>query len=118
MPVAAQRLDCGGGHEAHLTGDDDSERLRADEAPSASNRIVVACSTDRHGGVRRGHLMFLPEMQQTAIAAALDRGEALRFIGIRDACFILISPTTGPISAIEAARAQAHRRLAELATRF
>jgi FMN-dependent NADH-azoreductase len=44
--------------------------------------------------------------------------ETLRFIGVKDVHFVPIGPTTGPIERVRAARESAHRRLAELATRF
>ena len=44
--------------------------------------------------------------------------EALRFIGVRDARFVPIGPTTGPDEPIRNARESAHRRLAEMAARF
>jgi FMN-dependent NADH-azoreductase len=44
--------------------------------------------------------------------------EALRFIGVSDVRFVPIGPTTGPVEQIRTAREGAHRRLAEMATRF
>jgi len=44
--------------------------------------------------------------------------EALRFIGVSDISFVPIGPTAGPPEPIQAARATAHRRLADMAKRF
>jgi FMN-dependent NADH-azoreductase len=70
--------------------------------------VIIASGSDFVTGMNRGRIdMATPYLR-----------EALRFIGIRDVQFILIGPTTGPIGAIEAARALAHRRLGELGARF
>jgi FMN-dependent NADH-azoreductase len=70
--------------------------------------VIIASGSDFVTGMNRGRIdMATPYLRET-----------LRFIGIRDVQFILIGPTTGPIRAIEAARALAHRRLAELGARF
>ena len=44
--------------------------------------------------------------------------EALRFIGISDARFVSIGPTTGPEGPVKAARESAYRRLTTLAANF
>jgi FMN-dependent NADH-azoreductase len=70
--------------------------------------VVMASGSDFVTGMNRG---------RTDMATPYLR-EALRFIGIRDVQFILIGPTAGPVEGLEAARALAHRRLAELGGRF
>ena len=70
--------------------------------------VVMASGSDFVTGMNRGR----PDMATPYLR------EALRFIGIRDVQFILIGPTAGPVEGAEAARALAHRRLAELGARF
>src|SRR6201999_795352 len=70
--------------------------------------VILASGSDFTTGMNRGRIdMATPYLR-----------EALRFIGVSDARFVPIGPTTGPTSPIEAARKHAHRRLAEIAANF
>ncbi|HEX7924455.1 MAG TPA: NAD(P)H-dependent oxidoreductase [Bradyrhizobium sp.] len=70
--------------------------------------VIVASGSDFVTGMNRGRIdMATPYLR-----------EVLRFIGISDARFVPIGPTTGPTEPIHAAREAAHRRLAEMAGRF
>jgi len=70
--------------------------------------VILASGSDFVTGMNRGRIdMATPYLR-----------EALRFIGVTDVRFVPIGPTTGPTEPIRAARAMAHRRLAEMAARF
>jgi FMN-dependent NADH-azoreductase len=70
--------------------------------------VIVASGSDFVTGMNRGRIdMATPYLR-----------EALRFIGINDARFVRIGPTTGPIELIRAARESAHHRLSGMAARF
>ena len=70
--------------------------------------VIVASGSDFVTGMNRGRIdMATPYLR-----------EALRFMGVRDTRFVLIGPTTGPAAPIEASRANAHRRLGEIAASF
>ena len=68
--------------------------------------VVMASGGDFVTGMNRG---------RTDMASPYIR-EALRFIGVSDVRFVPIGPTQGPQA--PAARETAHRRLAEMGTRF
>ncbi len=70
--------------------------------------VILACGSDFVTGMNRG---------RTDMASPYIR-EALRFIGVRDARFVLIGPTTGPREPIEAARERARARLVDIAATF
>ncbi len=70
--------------------------------------VIVACGSDFVTGMNRG---------RTDMASPYIR-EALRFMGVRDARFVLIGPTTGPKAPIDDARARAQARLVEMAATF
>jgi len=70
--------------------------------------VIVASGGDFITGMNRG---------RTDMATPYLR-EALRFIGVGNVSFVPIGPTAGPAEPIRAAREIAHRRLAELASRF
>src|SRR6201997_4943126 len=70
--------------------------------------VIVASGGDFITGMNRG---------RTDMATPYLR-EALRFVGVSNGRFVPIGPTAGPAGPIRAARETAHRRLAELATRF
>ena len=70
--------------------------------------VIVASGADFVTGMNRGR----PDMATPYLR------EALRFMGVKDARFVLIGPTVGPKGAIEAARQSAHRRLGEMAASF
>jgi len=70
--------------------------------------VVLASGGDFATGMNRGRVdLATPYLR-----------EALRFIGVRDVQFVPIGPTSGPDEPVRIARDGAHRRLAELATRF
>ena len=70
--------------------------------------VILASGGDFATGMNRGRVdLATPYLR-----------EALRFIGVRDVQFVPIGPTTGPTEPVRIARDSAHRRLAELATRF
>jgi len=70
--------------------------------------IILASGGDFATGMNRG---------RTDLATPYLR-EALRFIGVRDVQVVPIGPTTGAAEPMRAARDNAHRRLAAIATRF
>lgn len=70
--------------------------------------VIIACGSDFVTGMNRG---------RTDMASPYIR-EALRFMGVRDARFVLIGPTTGPEGPIEEARKRARRSLVEMAATF
>jgi FMN-dependent NADH-azoreductase len=70
--------------------------------------VIVACGSDFVTGMNRG---------RTDMASPYIR-EALRFMGVRDARFVLIGPTTGPKGPIEEARERARRSLVGMAATF
>jgi FMN-dependent NADH-azoreductase len=70
--------------------------------------VILASGGDFATGMNRGRVdLATPYLR-----------EALRFIGVRDVQFVPIGPTSGPDEPVRIARDGAHRRLAELATRF
>jgi FMN-dependent NADH-azoreductase len=70
--------------------------------------VILASGGDFATGMNRGRVdLATPYLR-----------EALRFIGVRDVQFVSIGPTSGPAEPVRIARDGAHRRLAELATRF
>jgi len=70
--------------------------------------VILACGSDFVTGMNRGRAdMASPYLR-----------EALRFMGVRDARFVLIGPTTGPRGPIEAARERARARLVDMASSF
>jgi FMN-dependent NADH-azoreductase len=70
--------------------------------------VILASGGDFATGMNRGRVdLATPYLR-----------EALRFIGVRDVQFVSIGPTSGPDEPVRIARDGAHRRLAELATRF
>ncbi|WP_024519145.1 NAD(P)H-dependent oxidoreductase [Bradyrhizobium sp. Tv2a-2] len=70
--------------------------------------VILASGSDYTTGMNRG---------RTDMATPYLR-EALRFVGVKDVRFVAIGPTTGAPEPIRSARENAHRRLAEMATRF
>lgn len=70
--------------------------------------VIVASGGDFVTGMNRGRFDFATPYLR----------EALRFMGVRDARFVPIGPTMGPKGPVEAARATALRRLADLAATF
>jgi FMN-dependent NADH-azoreductase len=70
--------------------------------------VILACGSDFVTGMNRG---------RTDMASPYIR-EALRFMGVRDARFVLIGPTTGPKAPIDDARQRARARLVEMAATF
>lgn len=70
--------------------------------------VVMASGGDFVTGMNRG---------RADLASPYIR-EALRFMGVWDVRFVLIGPTSGPKSQVEAARDTAHRRLADMGARF
>jgi len=70
--------------------------------------VILASGGDFATGMNRGRVdLATPYLR-----------EALRFIGVRDVQFVPIGPTSGPDEPVRIARDGAHRRLAQLATRF
>nr|WP_246820733.1 NAD(P)H-dependent oxidoreductase [Bradyrhizobium iriomotense] len=70
--------------------------------------VIIASGSDFATGMNRGRVdMATPYLR-----------EILRFVGISNVRFILISPTTGPQQPIDAARERAYQRLAAMAASF
>lgn len=70
--------------------------------------VIIASGSDFITGMNRGRIdMATPYLR-----------EALRFIGISDARFVPIGPTSGPLPPIQSARESAYRRLIALAASF